>query len=169
MDKDINRVLVIVAATMILILFLIVCVKVQPYYLVSQEHVLHAGDVATGTFDHPVLQPEVSLMKTDEGIRIERGEKMRIIPYDQENGTAKWRAAGGADNYCIGEYICNLSWKTGYTICVLGVDVFEGMAPSWDGCWALIDVKGSEDGRWNAIHIPEYITPGVDRTQTYVN
>ena len=166
MDRDVNRVLAIVAVTMISILFLITFVRVQPWYLVSQEHVLHTGATTTEAFNHPVLQPEVSPMKTGGEIRIERGEKLCIIPYDQENGTLNWRASNGIGNG-TGEYVCNISWKTGYTIRLLGANLFEGMAPGWDGCWTLIDVKGSEDGRWNAVYIPGYITPGVDRVQTY--
>lgn len=156
MDRDVNRLTAATSLVMIIVLFIITCVSVEPYYLVQQEHVLYAESGTVTAFDHPTLQPTVSKYEGAGPMKIAVGEWLRVSPSSFNDSTIGWSYPGTGQQ---ARYVCNLSWTAGYSVYVVGIDVFDGNAPWKTGSLTLIDAPGQANGRRNVLHMPKTIRP----------
>lgn len=157
MDRDANRLAAVISGVLLVILFLIAGVSVKPFLAVEQEHVLYVGSANVTAFDHPVVLPSASKYQEGNGpVKTALGEWLVISPYDDATGTARWNYAGTSQE---GEYVCRISWTTGYTVYLAGIGIFDGTAPWTKGGFTLIDARGPTDGRPNELHMPWAFRP----------
>ena len=153
MDKDVNRLAAVTSGALIILLLIITGVSVKPYQLIEQEHLVYSGSQTVTNFDHPLVLPTTSHQPTSGSTKTTLGEWLQVSPYEHSNNTAGWSYSGAGEE---AEYVCRITWTTGYSVYFAGVDVFDGSAPWKNGNLTLVDAHGSADGRRNELHLPEY-------------
>lgn len=154
MDGDANRLAAAISAALIVVLLAVAGVGVRPFVTVEQEHVLYQGNTTTTVFEHPSVLPATAAYSGSGALRTTLGEELLISPYDRGNGTAGWRCKGDGGR---AEYVCRLTWETGYSVSLAGITVFEGSAPWKAGSLTLVDAPGAADGGLNLLHMPENV------------